>query len=257
MYVRLAFAVAAHLESEILIVDEVLAVGDADFQSKCLGKMKDLSTREGRTVLFVSHNMASVKSLCKRGILMQNGLIVKEGDIKDVVDHYLNSGERPTMLENIPDAMHTYTSGDVFIRAITIRSIHTDNLNAIPLESPIAIDFNVELINDVSNFFFDIKIISREGVELSLSQSNWGELEFLSLKADNYKFQSVITNELQPGFYYLTIGVHLKDGTTIDYLENILSFEVLNISYDNSMDYTQNWKHGYFRPKTAWKQLAY
>ncbi|QRE27784.1 ABC transporter ATP-binding protein, partial [Flavobacterium psychrophilum] len=73
MYVRLAFAVAAHLESEILIIDEVLAVGDADFQKKCLGKMNQVSKGEGRTVLFVSHNMAAVKSLCNRGIVLHNG----------------------------------------------------------------------------------------------------------------------------------------------------------------------------------------
>src|SRR5690606_18640437 len=73
MTVRLGFAVAAHLEPEILVVDEVLAVGDAEFQKKAIGKMQDLSTGEGRTVLFVSHNMASVKSLCTRGILLENG----------------------------------------------------------------------------------------------------------------------------------------------------------------------------------------
>jgi lipopolysaccharide transport system ATP-binding protein len=79
MYVRLAFAVAAHLQSEILIVDEVLAVGDADFQKKCLGRMKDVSINEGRTVLFVSHNMAAVSSLCNKGILMNHGAIEFNG----------------------------------------------------------------------------------------------------------------------------------------------------------------------------------
>lgn len=90
MYVRLAFAVAAHLESEILIVDEVLAVGDAEFQKKCLGKMGDISKGEGRTVLFVSHNMAAVKSLCNRGIVLKNGLISYKGEVNDSIDNYLN-----------------------------------------------------------------------------------------------------------------------------------------------------------------------
>lgn len=90
MYVRLAFAVAAHLESEILIVDEVLAVGDAEFQKKCLGKMGDVSTKEGRTVLFVSHNMASIQSLSTRSMLLSNGEIVVTGDTRDVIDEYLN-----------------------------------------------------------------------------------------------------------------------------------------------------------------------
>ena len=91
MYVRLAFAVAAHLESEILIVDEVLAVGDAEFQKKCLGKMGDISKGEGRTVLFVSHNIAAVKSLCQKGIYLENGLVKMDSSIHDVVSSYLRS----------------------------------------------------------------------------------------------------------------------------------------------------------------------
>ncbi|MEP6727680.1 MAG: ABC transporter ATP-binding protein [Bacteroidota bacterium] len=89
MYVRLAFAVAAHLEPEILVVDEVLAVGDAQFQKKCLGKMKDVSTNEGRTVLFVSHNMAAMQSLCNRGILMEKGKLVYQGGINETISFYL------------------------------------------------------------------------------------------------------------------------------------------------------------------------
>jgi lipopolysaccharide transport system ATP-binding protein len=91
MYVRLAFAVAAHLESEILIVDEVLAVGDAEFQKKCLGKMGQVSKGEGRTILFVSHNLASVSKLCKKGIVLKNGLIEFTGNINNSIDHYILS----------------------------------------------------------------------------------------------------------------------------------------------------------------------
>ena len=89
MTVRLGFAVAAHLDPEILVVDEVLAVGDAEFQKKAIGKMKDVSRGEGRTVLFVSHNMTSIKALCKRGIILQNGLLVDDGEIDPIVSHYL------------------------------------------------------------------------------------------------------------------------------------------------------------------------
>ena len=91
MYVRLAFAVAAHLEPEILVVDEVLAVGDAQFQKKCLGKMQDVSTNEGRTVLFVSHNMDSIRQLCDKGIQLENGLLIKEGKIGMVLENYLKT----------------------------------------------------------------------------------------------------------------------------------------------------------------------
>lgn len=89
MTVRLGFAVAAHLDPEILVVDEVLAVGDADFQKKAIGKMQDVSKTEGRTVLFVSHNMTSIKALCKRGIILKNGMLIDDGDVDSVVTHYL------------------------------------------------------------------------------------------------------------------------------------------------------------------------
>ena len=89
MYIRLAFAVAAHLESEILIVDEVLAVGDAEFQKKCLGKMNDVSSREGRTVIFVSHNLGAVKELCSKAIYLKNGFLLNSGNTNDIIKEYL------------------------------------------------------------------------------------------------------------------------------------------------------------------------
>ena len=102
MYVRLAFAVAAHLESEILIVDEVLAVGDADFQKKCLGKMNDVSKGEGRTVLFVSHNLDAVKKLCSKGLLLHNGQLIHDGGIDSTLDSYLlnySSNEKQAVIQ--------------------------------------------------------------------------------------------------------------------------------------------------------------
>jgi lipopolysaccharide transport system ATP-binding protein len=90
MYVRLAFAVAAHLEPEILIVDEVLAVGDAEFQKKAIGKMQDVSKNDGRTVLFVSHNMGAVKNLCNKGVLLENGMVKNVGNIDTVIESYFN-----------------------------------------------------------------------------------------------------------------------------------------------------------------------
>jgi lipopolysaccharide transport system ATP-binding protein len=91
MYVRLAFAVAAHLEPEILIVDEVLAVGDHAFQKKCLGKMQDVASTDGRTVLFVSHNMGALAQLCQRGVLLEQGRVTKIGPVRDVIQTYLRS----------------------------------------------------------------------------------------------------------------------------------------------------------------------
>jgi lipopolysaccharide transport system ATP-binding protein len=92
MYVRLAFSVAAHLEPEILVVDEVLAVGDAEFQKKCLGKMQDVSNSEGRTVLFVSHNLMALSSLCNKGIYLKNGQVRSQGEIEDTLSQYTREG---------------------------------------------------------------------------------------------------------------------------------------------------------------------
>jgi lipopolysaccharide transport system ATP-binding protein len=96
MYVRLAFAVAAHLESEIMIVDEVLAVGDAEFQKKCLGKMGDVSAKEGRTVLFVSHNMSAITRLCSSSMLLRNGLLVDYASTSQIITTYLNTDDFST-----------------------------------------------------------------------------------------------------------------------------------------------------------------
>jgi lipopolysaccharide transport system ATP-binding protein len=94
MYVRLAFAVAAHLEPEILVIDEVLAVGDIEFQKKCLGKMEDVSNNEGRTVIFVSHNMSAISSLCKKGILLKQGKITSFGNIADTINLYIDENNK-------------------------------------------------------------------------------------------------------------------------------------------------------------------
>ncbi len=117
MYVRLAFAVAAHLESEILIVDEVLAVGDAEFQKKCLGKMGEVSKGEGRTVLFVSHNMAAVQSLCGKGILLQNGELNKYESVSDVIQSFNKAVSPVGQNENLQNDLS---------KAVCLKSIHID-----------------------------------------------------------------------------------------------------------------------------------
>lgn len=119
MYVRLAFAVAAHLESEILIVDEVLAVGDLEFQKKCLGKMNDVSKGEGRTVLFVSHNMGSIKELCTKAILLDNGQIVNFSDSKSVISQYIN------LNSNISVGKNNFEG--TLVKAISFKEIRINN----------------------------------------------------------------------------------------------------------------------------------
>ena len=120
MYIRLAFSVAAHLETEILLIDEVLAVGDAAFQKKCLGKMEDVS-KQGRTILFVSHNLAAVQSLCKKSILVQGGRLVQYGETSQVLDQYLNDQMNA---EVVPLSERLDRKGDGTVRAT---AIHIDS----------------------------------------------------------------------------------------------------------------------------------
>jgi lipopolysaccharide transport system ATP-binding protein len=122
MYVRLAFAVAAHLEPDVLIVDEVLAVGDAEFQRKCLGKMEDVANREGRTVVLVSHQMPAIQNLCKRCILMEQGEIVMQGSTHEVVRHYLAGGAERAE-QGLEDRIDRQGKGDVRVTSIDLRDV--------------------------------------------------------------------------------------------------------------------------------------
>jgi lipopolysaccharide transport system ATP-binding protein len=142
MFVRLAFAVAAHLEPEVLIVDEVLAVGDVAFQKKCLGKMEDVAGG-GRTVLFVSHNMAAVTSLCTRGVLLKGGRLVASGSTREVIDAYMRMGKdaSSTPLEERTDRTGT---GEVRFTAIGLETAAGDGVTAATSGEPITIRLDYE-----------------------------------------------------------------------------------------------------------------
>ena len=129
MTVRLGFAIAAHLEPEILVVDEVLAVGDAEFQKKAIGKMQDASKGEGRTVLFVSHNMAAVKKLCKNGILLENGFLRYSGKIQDVVQEYIGGGGKVVNKVEYTDLETAPGNDKVRIRSFELTPIHGNQIS--------------------------------------------------------------------------------------------------------------------------------
>jgi len=145
MYVRLAFAVAAHLEPEILIVDEVLAVGDADFQKKCLGKMKDVSTNYGRTVLFVSHNMTAVKNLCSRAIFLKQGQLVYSGGAEDVVSFYLSREFKDSHEQNWD---YNNAPGNEWIKAKSIRAVPKLSFGEDAITPATPIDIEYEFWNE-------------------------------------------------------------------------------------------------------------
>ncbi|WP_312352080.1 ABC transporter ATP-binding protein [Sphingobacterium multivorum] len=139
MYVRLAFAVAAHLESEILIVDEVLAVGDAEFQKKCLGKMGDVSKGEGRTVLFVSHNIAAVRELCQKGIYLENGNIQCKGDVNECLNYYLGKSNQATLWEG------HLKNDEIDVKKTAVYSGNEYSIERIKTSNDITIEIHMEL----------------------------------------------------------------------------------------------------------------
>src|SRR4028118_203382 len=121
MYIRLAFAVAAHLEPDILIVDEVLAVGDAEFQKRSLGKMKEVSSKKGRTILFVSHNMQAINNICSKTIWLQKGVIFSKGETQTVVNNYLSAYQRKLLKQEW--APNDNAPGNSHIKMISVELI--------------------------------------------------------------------------------------------------------------------------------------
>jgi len=161
MYVRLAFAVAAHLEPEILLVDEVLAVGDAEFQRRCLGRMEEFSD-SGRTVLFVSHNMQAVAQLCDRAILLDDGQIVRDGPSSDVVAHYLQS-EHGTGSEQIwPDVATAPGGGLVRLRSVLVLQ-DGEIVAAADVRRPVGIEIGFTILRLGQHVFPKLKLVDRQG----------------------------------------------------------------------------------------------
>lgn len=171
MQVRLAFAVAAHLEPEILLVDEVLAVGDAEFQKKCLGKMDEV-TKGGRTVLFVSHNMAAIKALCQRTILLEQGEIVMDGPTESVVRHYLGSGLH-TQAERKWDDINSAPGGDlVRLHAVRAKNSKGEVTSEFNIQEPIYIEMEFQVLQEgiVLDEFF--RFYDESGLFLFTSYNN-------------------------------------------------------------------------------------
>jgi len=206
MYVRLAFAVAAHLESEILIVDEVLAVGDAEFQKKCLGKMGEVSKGDGRTVLFVSHNMASVKALCNKGILFENGKTKLIADTEIVVKNYLG-GDTDNL--NYKKINNHHNGFELIDFAIT--NTGEELSEPIIRDKEISFIFNYNNISNHEGLYFNIKIKDEEGRYLLTTVS---DLDLQVIKSGigsaNMKIPSGFFNE---GQFFIDLMVLQKNST--------------------------------------------
>ncbi|WEK19418.1 MAG: ABC transporter ATP-binding protein [Candidatus Pedobacter colombiensis] len=141
MYVRLAFAIAAHLEPEILIVDEVLAVGDAEFQKKCLGKMKQVSAEEGKTVLFVSHNSQALRNLCTKAIYLEKGRLIDMGNTQDVISNYLKREQTLYLNRVYADPDTAPGNENIRIKRVEMLPQYLDSSNIIDIRTPLVIEF--------------------------------------------------------------------------------------------------------------------
>ncbi|TDP59208.1 ABC transporter ATP-binding protein [Flavobacterium dankookense] len=231
MYVRLAFAVAAHLESEILIVDEVLAVGDAEFQKKCLGKMSDISKGQGRTVLFVSHNMAAVKSLCNSGIVLENGKVVYQGESDDAVNFYLSNSSKTKdiSLQNRLDRL-----GNLKLKVVGVDFLNDKNQSVTQVISgellKVRLHIEKRSFVDLSKLFVGIAFFDNQENRVLSFFSDEMASDFTNLEKSNYIELNIPKFFIRAGGYDLTI--QLSDGSTradsfIDVVEKAAEIFVL------------------------------
>jgi lipopolysaccharide transport system ATP-binding protein len=232
MYVRLAFAVAAHMEPEILLVDEVLAVGDIVFQKKCLGKMGEVA-RQGRTVLFVSHNMGAISELCSRGILINEGKIIYDGDVKLTIESYINEikGKKDKISRFSYDKNKPLQILDVMV---TNGAGEPTEIFDISESISIKIDYQVNTQANNTNIAL---ILSRNGVELLCSFDTDAiskNLERRSLGRHSI-IAKIPQKLLKAGCYSLSVGTgQINSGTTYEDHKDITTFEILELSEDTS-----------------------
>jgi lipopolysaccharide transport system ATP-binding protein len=199
MYVRLAFAVAAHLEPEILVIDEVLAVGDAQFQKKCLGKMEDASTKEGRTVLFVSHNISAINTLCSSTMLLKNGSLDLCGNTNEVTNRYIEGLCSEELEKNgrydLTNRTNSYHNGVPLIAAVTVYDHTGQPSNTVVMGKSAKVQFELQEITDMDNLDFGIGFYTPEGFRIT-SATTWSNDKSISLTANRGTIVSFEFNEV-------------------------------------------------------------
>jgi lipopolysaccharide transport system ATP-binding protein len=232
MYLRLAFAVAAHLEPEILVVDEVLAVGDAAFQSKCLGKMQDVAS-DGRTVLFVSHNMAAVQRLCSKAMVLRDGRLDFEGETDRAIAHYLSasSGER----NDLSTSTERSGSGAVRLRQIALADATGTRCDAAYCGQDIQLQLDFELMDEHEA---DREIIVHVYVATMLAEplfvcSTAFAKSSVKLTADAGSVRCCLPRlPLAPGDYQVSVAIKsAADRTMLDYVPNAMRLTVIEGDY--------------------------
>jgi lipopolysaccharide transport system ATP-binding protein len=245
MYVRLAFAVAAFLEPEILIVDEVLAVGDAEFQKKAIGKMQDISRTGGRTVLFVSHNMAAVKSLCTRGIVLEHGKVVLDSTVENAVNYYL-SGNSETQNKKIFSS--EYDKKEFLLHEICLNPVGKSSDFVLDEFQEIEINTVISIKEENHNLQVTYVLNNEMGEPLfTFSHINNG----LKLISGLNKLTCILPKGfLNIGTYYLSLYVIENSKTTLFVEKDIISFAVQE--GERALGSWMGKEPGFIKPKFDW-----
>ncbi len=251
MYVRLAFSVAAHLECEILVIDEVLAVGDAAFQKKCLGKMNEKS-KEGRTVLFVSHNMPSIRTMCNRAVLLNAGKLMFDGEPNEAINRYLEL-QGNVIPEKTWDEENAPANNFFRCRGIRVMGGEGAYSGRVPNDKPIEIEVDYDVLMPETIMGATMYIKNLEGDIIFGSISNHDpKWHGVSRDAGSYKSSCIIPADLlMDGVYTVSVNLWAAGYTMIVPIENIISFEI----YDTGTlrgDYFGGWG-GLIRPRLEWR----
>ena len=221
MYVRLAFAIAAHLEPKILIVDEVLAVGDASFQKKCLGKMGEVAG-EGRTVLFVSHNMVAVKKLCPRAVLLDKGRIARTGTTAEVVNTYINTGHRQKAGQDISPEMHSHYPPPLEVYRVEILNSKERINDTLLIDEFFSIRLFYRIRDPQRSYRIGVMFRSQDEVPLASTTCADGGKPFLKGKQDEqYSILLKVQNVLVAGNYALDVVTRQTDLKIVDTVSKI------------------------------------
>ena len=255
MRVRLAFAVAAHLEPEILIVDEVLAVGDAAFQKKCLNKMQDVGG-EGRTILFVSHNMPAVTRLCERVVLLNKGGVIKDGNSHDVIKEYLNSGSGLANIKEWPEPKSAPGDNFVKLRSVKLVNKNYNLLTSANLSESVGIQMTFNVLQDGLILLPYFTVFNDEGIKVFTTIDESSSLEAQTRPAGKYVSTAWIPgNLLNEGFYYITVSMRSLEPMVKHFRRrDVVAFQYANkVNYDiNECEYVGE-LGGVVRPKIKWE----
>jgi lipopolysaccharide transport system ATP-binding protein len=255
MVTRLAFAVAAHLEPEILIVDEVLAVGDAAFQKKCLNKMQDVG-QEGRTVLFVSHSMPAITRLCERTILLESGQVLDDGPSHQVVSSYLNSGLGTTAAREWPDLVKAPGDDVVRLRAVRIRTKDNKVSDALDIRQPVGLEMEYQVLQPDYTFMVYFRVLNEEGIELFITIDTDPTWRQRSRPAGHYVSTAWIPgNLLAEGTFFVGAAIRTVNPTIRRFhAYDAVAFQLIDSNEGDSArgDHTGGLR-GVIRPYLEWQ----